>query len=500
MSFVDYPGITFDTSSPPAMELNNATLDGLVPNYCHIYYTGSYVQEADWNDIEGAVAIQYARLGTNPALDALTCPNTIQARQPHSTAQPDTALACPAAPVSRCVSLCPLAESWSFCHYAQGPNGPSQWTVITYGTLITFPEASGGFLMVTAIGGNRTQTVGGVTSGPLAITGLIFPGGASNGNGGQTNDNLLSVTYPFVSYNGLAYNLATFVQLPPDQTGNRVNQSFVNLISDPPCEAGTCTWTNSYNGGIPATNGGLAYFLLQPSTLGPYNAANCGGPSIMPTTSIGFGYTASPQFSGSSTQYYLTSSAAPPSPVCTSTNAASCPLWSSCASITLGAIGPILYPGGTLGSTDSVYVIVNATGTRSYADVTGYTQTVQITGVSPGDGGDFNLFAAAPFVDDAGITFTTSTYPAIPFTDLRTSSANSYFNLWSPQQAGLYAGQTAAEAIVPGYLNNVAVIGWTVGAAPPQLPGHVHRAAADGSELLLLHAVRAHGFRAPGPW
>lgn len=41
--------------------------------------------------------------------------------------------------------------------------------------------------------------------------------------------------------------------------------------------------------------GGLAYFLVQPLSYGLYTASNCGGPSIIGTQQMQFGYTAVPR-------------------------------------------------------------------------------------------------------------------------------------------------------------------------------------------------------------
>ena len=214
-----------------------------------------------------------------------------------------------------------------------------------------------------------------------------MPGTVSNGNG-AFNDNDYDVSFPFLDYDGLGYNLNQTVNLPPNGAGASTATSRINLINQPPCEVGTCTWDNSYNAGIPNLNSGLAYFLIQPSAKGVYTAANCGSPRVMGTKTINFGYTASPRVSAS---YYLSAATKPAGAQCLNSGPTVCPLWSACVAATMTAIGPISYPGYTTGTTDSVYILTSATGTRYYSDVNGGQGSVQITGVGTGDGGDFSV-------------------------------------------------------------------------------------------------------------
>ena len=219
---------------------------------------------------------------------------------------------------------------------------------------------------------------------------------------------------------GIAYQLNASVTLPQNSTGQQVTTNTINLFNQPPCEAGTCTWDNPYNGGIPQLNSGLAYFLIQPSSYGLYTAGNCGAPSKMGVKSMNFGYTASPRLDPS---YYLTAAAKPSGNTCTgSASPRMCPLWSACVSATLQAIGPFAYPGLTAGTNDTAYTITGATGTRTYADVSGATGSVSITGVSVADGGDFTLYTTVPYFDDAGLSFSTSAPPQNPRTDINSNS------------------------------------------------------------------------------
>ena len=215
----------------------------------------------------------------------------------------------------------------------------------------------------------------------------------------------------------------------------------------------------------------------------------------MGTKTVNFGYTASPRLDST---YYLTAANKPATDMCNGNASPKlCPLWSACVSATLQVIGPFLYPGLVAGTNDSAYIVTGATGSRVYADVSGRTGTVQITGAGNDDGADNTrtthsaaasplrphvaassspltmavccaaVYTTFPYVDDAGITFSTSAPPTNPLTDV---SSNTYFNLWSPQENGLNVGQTASEALIPNYQDNVAVLQWTVGGSAYTCP------------------------------
>ena len=72
-----------------------------------------------------------------------------------------------------------------------------------------------------------------------------------------------------------------------------------------------------------------------------------------------------------------------------------------------------------------------------------------------------------PYLDDAGLTLSTSVAPTNPRTDI---TSNTYVNLWSPQENGLNVGQSVAEALVPDYQDNVAVLQWNVGGTAYSCP------------------------------
>ena len=150
-------------------------------------------------------------------------------------------------PASLCVLPWWAAEFFTFCHFAQGPtNTNPTWTVTTYGTLISTPQ-SGLSYFVTDISGTRVQT--GANPSTSTITGLATPGSVSNGRNSNTNQ--ISVAFPFLDYGGIAYSLSAAVTLPPNATGGTSTTNTIDLFNQPPCEAGTCTWTNAYNPGIP---------------------------------------------------------------------------------------------------------------------------------------------------------------------------------------------------------------------------------------------------------
>jgi hypothetical protein len=74
------------------------------------------------------------------------------------------------------------------------------------------------------------------------------------------------------------------------------------------------------------------------------------------------------------------------------------------------------------------YALVAATGTRTFASGS-ISQVVNITGIDGEDGGDFRIYAGVPWLDDAGVTFTTN-QPAY-FSNgatIDTTSTSSYIN------------------------------------------------------------------------
>ena len=448
-------GITFRYNTAPTIITRNGAENGNSAfNYLNVWstaYNNYQVNEANVNvgQVDQFVSLQFPQpVGTNPLIDNYVCPPTV------------------------------LTQEFGFCYYGEAVGGPSIWTVSMAGTLLAAPEVSGsGHWFITSAVGTRVQTSNNAVVSTVNVTGL---GGltvdASTSTGSL--DNQFSSSYPFLSNHGIAFTLSSPVTPPAPAGGSApAATSTTYLINDPPCELGTCT-TGQYSQG-------WSMFLLYPAQFGGAFCGTPGTPGGLPTFSLNFGYIATPRTGPALTSNtnaaqptYFNTATAPSGKGCTSTyqssNNLACPVWSSCVSANLTAVGPLYLPGPTTSSNVAyAFAIYGATGNRYYYDVTGATQTAAITGVVYQDGADQVLYFGSPYVDDAGISFATSAAPTLAFPNTEGGSGAlepgqtqlTYINLWSAQQGGTTYGVTATEATLTTYPDNTAQIYWGVSAA-----------------------------------
>ena len=272
------------------------------------------------------------------------------------------------------------------------------------------------------LSGTRIQTLNGLVTTSF-ITG-IAPVGSYMGN-----DNFLFTSWPYIGGGtpcyggGAAWNTCTNNATTPGgglsytlynstTTVTGAVASVINVNGDPANEFPL--HSQDGNGGYTPgpTITGPSYFMFQ--LLSDPNPMNCVPPApsspLYAATVYSFNYQSAP-----STQNVIQGGS----------------LWSSCAVGTWQMVGPFNVPSGP-GTVTPQYAVVAATGTRTFATATS-SQVVNITGVDGEDGGDFRVYSAAPYLDDAGVTFTT-TRPAY-FSNgvtVDTTSTNNYVNRQSP--------------------------------------------------------------------
>ena len=289
--------------------------------------------------------------------------------------------------------VCPTVVDfpvWSFCRYSESAAGQSGWSVTESGQMWSTYLSPAGQYYVGALRGQRVQTDPvGVryntsivqllqlnASYPSAIdcsdpTNVTLQERAFGGFCGSYqqfpavhNDNLLGTQYPYLSPNGLFYQLADPVTLP----GTSVEAAYVGVHSTPPVDALNATFNSE-------AVTGFSYFAYQLASLGPMP---CGDSA--PTTTFAFHYQA------------LAADA-------------SFGAWSVCASGTLTAVGPFFLPAAD-GGTSPTYFVKAATGSRVLLDEVGAATIQAIVAVSRGGGGDFSIYAnnSAAAVDAGGLT------------------------------------------------------------------------------------------------
>ena len=451
---VSNAGITFRYAAIPPVITAGGLESGNTFKYLNVWSTsnsGYVINEANWNigSVDQSVSLAYPQpYGTNPIIDNFVCPLSI------------------------------LTQEFSFCYYGEGVGGPSTWTVSMSGTILAAPEVGGsGHWYVTSATGIRVQTGSAPSrTNVTGVAGITVDASTSYGS----LDNQISSSYPFLSSHGIGFQLSDKITQPAPVGGTApAPTDTIYLINDPPCELGTCT-TGQYSQG-------WSTFILYPASL---NGAICGTPGTaggLPTTTLNFGYLATPRTGPAVTSNnnaaqpaYFSTAAAPSGKGCSSSfqnsNTLSCPVWSACATATLTAVGPLRLPGPTAASNVSyAFAIYKATGFRYYYDVTGASQTNTITGMVFQDGADQTLYFGSPYVDDAGITFALSDVPMLAFPDGEATSflepgqtPTTYINLWSASQGGTTYGYTATEATYSTYPDNTAQIYFGVTTATTQ--------------------------------
>ena len=296
---------------------------------------------------------------------------------------------------------------------------------MTSGTLYGVPSATyPNSWYITGVTGTRAHYLGlpgyGLTlNDTVQLTGLNLDGSATN---------TLHTYWPFVDYSpaGFNFQLSAPVVLP----GMTTAQSNVVYSDDPPYEVG-----------VGSSQTDTSYVSFQLASAG---ALSCGIQTG--TSQLAFSYTATPLplYNGDSSYGN----------------------WQSCAAAVLTVLGPFNFPqpGGT---SVSAYQVVGASGYRTFTTPSGVSSTVAFASLNNGiaeggngDGSDNRLYTAAPYVDDAGITFATAGIPQWPNSGNPAQALSlqfSYVNLWC--NGGLNNGATyATEAILNYTPNNVAAI------------------------------------------
>jgi len=118
----------------------------------------------------------------------------------------------------------------------------------------------------------------------------------------------------------------------------------------------------------------------------------------------------------------------------------------------LKVIGPFTMPSANNQPARSAYVVLGATGARTFIDINGIAYTTWIASLNQGvgggstaDGADMLLFTAPPYVDNAGITFAMAGAPQWPTSGVDSSlQLYQYVNLWFQQLSSGWNGPTEA--------------------------------------------------------
>ena len=262
---------------------------------------------------------------------------------------------------------------WQFCHFARGADGG--WNVTTTGFFVTTPMYSDpslstqvAYYTILSISGTRIQSYYGNTSSAL-ITGLLPPGAF------EDNDNVLQTYFPTLSVAGLSYQLDRNVT----QIGDPALYNQINLYQQD---------SGPLENGIDRNLVGLSYFV--------YSAGNTRQPLECPPPPpqvFRFTYLAAPRTFADG-------------------------LSSSCAVGTLSLLGPYSFIDFVTQAEYASYIVSNSSGVRVFVNASA-VQRVSFIGETESDGADFTVYASYPYVDEAGVTLTTTATPL-----LQASAAN----------------------------------------------------------------------------